>query len=76
VFNSDRPERPHMTEGFPTSWRDPEYVAAVVGVLAVGAVAVSLQVADAGVSTAQFVQLLLAVLVPVVVAHELARRFL
>jgi len=64
-----------MAEQFPTSWRDPEYVGAVVGVLAVGAVAGYLQVADAGVSTETFVWLLLAVLVPIVVGYELARRY-
>lgn len=63
-----------MTEAFPTSWRDPEYVAAVVGVLAVGAVAGYLQVADAGVRTEPFVWLVLAVLLPVVAGYELARR--
>jgi hypothetical protein len=64
-----------MAEQFPTSWRDPEYVATVVGVLAVGVVAGYLQVADAGVSTETFVSLLLAVLLPVVAGYELARRY-
>jgi len=65
-----------MAEAFPTSWREPEYVATVTGVLAVGAVAGYLQVADAGVSTETFVWLLLAVLLPAAFTHELARRFL
>jgi hypothetical protein len=60
---------------FPASWRDPDYVAAVVGVLAVGTVAVALEVTDMGPSVETFVGLLLAVLLPVVVAHKLARRY-
>ncbi len=59
---------------FPTDWHDPEFVATVVGVLAVGAIAVYLAAADAGVSVGPFVGLLLAVLVPAAVAYELARQ--
>ena len=60
---------------FPSSWRDPDYAAAVVGVVAVGALAfygARVESAPAP-ETVGFV--LLWVFVPVIVAREAARRW-
>lgn len=62
------------TDRFPSSWGDPQYASAVVGVVAVGALVAyaSLVPSAPAVDTVLFV--LLWVFVPVVLAHELARR--
>lgn len=63
-----------MTDEFSTSWTDPDYVAAVVAVLAVGALVFYSALVDGSplVETVLFV--LLWVTVPVTVAYEVARR--
>ena len=65
-----------MAAEFPRSWRDPEYLGAVVGVLAAGAV-VFYAGFTAGPPTPKTVAfVLLAVFLPWTIAHELARRWL
>ncbi|MFW5977804.1 MAG: hypothetical protein ACOCP2_01035 [Halohasta sp.] len=63
-----------MTDEFSTSWTDPDYLAAVVAVLAVGALVFYSALVDGSplVETVLFV--LLWVTVPVTVAYEVARR--
>lgn len=63
------------SDEFPSSWRDPDYVAAVVGVLAVGVLAFySAFVPSAPpIGTVGFV--LLWVFAPMTVAYEAARRW-
>ncbi|MFB6082793.1 MAG: hypothetical protein ABEJ94_00940 [Halorientalis sp.] len=62
-------------DGFPSSWTDPEYVAAVVLVLAAGTLFfyAALTPGDPTPETVGFV--LLWVSLPATVAYELARRF-
>lgn len=69
-----RRARPAVTDPSPASWRDPSYVAAVVGVVAVGALVLyaALVPSPPSVETATFV--LLWVTVPTTVAYEVARR--
>ena len=62
-----------MSDPFPADPRDPAFVAAVAGVLAVAALFVYAATAPA-LTTATVGFVLLAVLLPVTVAHELARR--
>lgn len=62
------------TDTFPTSPTEPRFVAAVVGILSVFAVAVYLETAGAGPSAETFTAVLLAVLLPVAAAYELASR--
>ncbi|EMA51796.1 MULTISPECIES: hypothetical protein [Halococcus] len=65
-----------MADEFPSSWRDPEYVGTVVGVLATGAV-VFYAALTAGPPTPETVTfVLLAVFVPWALAREAARRWL
>lgn len=59
---------------FPSSWRDPRYIAALTGVIALGVVFAYLATADVGVAPEKFALLLVAVLGPVVVAYELVKR--
>lgn len=61
---------------FPNSWRDPDFVAAIVGVVAVGALFFYGAYADGGPAAETIGLVLLWVLLPAIVAHELARRWL
>ena len=63
-----------MADEFPTSWTDPDYVAAVVGVLAVGALVFYTALVDSAPSVETVVFVLLWVTVPATVAYEVARR--
>ena len=63
------------SDGFPASWRDPGYVSAVVGVLAVGALFFYGALVESAPAPETIGFVLLWVLVPVTVAHELARRW-
>ncbi|MEA1930486.1 hypothetical protein [Halohasta litorea] len=60
---------------FSTSWTDPDYVAAVVAVLAVGALAFYSSVTDGAPSIETILFVLLWVTVPATLAHEIARRW-
>ncbi|MXR52696.1 hypothetical protein GRX03_13910 [Halovenus sp. WSH3] len=61
---------------FPTSWRDPEYVAAVVGTVATAALFYYSALSSSAPSTETVGFVLLWVLGPAGVAHQLARRYL
>ena len=74
MFVPPEPEPTMVADAFPVSWTDPDYVAAVVGVLAVGALVFysALVEGPPTVETLLFVGLW--VTVPTTVAYELARR--
>ncbi|SFR58315.1 hypothetical protein SAMN04487947_2545 [Halogeometricum rufum] len=59
----------------PPSWTDPRYVAAVVGVLATGAVVFYSALTPTGPTVEEVVFALLAVMLPATAAYEVARRF-
>ena len=63
-----------MTDKFSASWTDPDYVAAVVGVLAVGALVFYSASVDGAPPVETVLFVLLWVTVPVTVAYEVARR--
>jgi len=63
-----------MADTFPTSWTDPDYVAAVVGVLAVGALVFYSALVEGSPSVETVLFVLLWVTVPTTVAYEIARR--
>jgi hypothetical protein len=63
-----------MTDEFSTSWTDPDYVAAVVGVLAIGALVFYSALVDGAPSVETVLFVLLWVTVPATVAYEVARR--
>lgn len=59
----------------PVSWSDPDYIATVVGVLAAGALCFYVAMADTGITTEQIIFGALAILLPMTVSHEVARRW-
>jgi len=59
---------------FPTTWRDPQYISTVAGVLATGALYVFSAIAHAGPTTGEITFVLLAVTLPAGAAYEIARR--
>ena len=63
-----------MADAFPTSWTDPDYVAAVVGVLAIGALVFYSALVEGSPSVETVLFVLLWVTVPTTVAYEIARR--
>lgn len=63
-----------MTNEFPASWTDPDYVAAVVGVLAVGALVFYSALVEGGPSVETVLFVLLWVTIPTTVAYAVARR--
>ncbi len=63
------------TEPSPASWTDPNYVATVVGVLAVGALYFYSASTGSGPTTDEITVVLAAVFVPMTLAYEIARRF-
>lgn len=63
-----------MTDEFSTSWTDPDYVAAVVAVLAVGGLVFYSALVDGAPPVETVLFVLLWVTVPVTVAYEVARR--
>jgi len=64
-----------MSDEFPSSWTDPEYVATVVGVIATGVLVfyAALTPGEPSPETVGFV--LLSISIPAWIAYELARRF-
>ncbi|MFW6321794.1 MAG: hypothetical protein ACOC0Z_08065 [Halohasta sp.] len=62
-------------EPLSTSWTDPEYVATVVGVLAIGALVFYSGLADGAPDVETIVFVGLWVTVPMTVAYEIARRW-
>ena len=65
-----------MTEQFPRSWHDPDYVGGVVGVLATGAVAFYAGLTTGSPTPGMAMSVLLTVFVPWTIAREAARRWL
>ena len=63
-----------MTDEFSASWTDPEYVAAVVGVLAVGALVFYSVLVEGAPPVETVLFVLLWVTVPVTVAYGIARQ--
>jgi len=63
-----------MADYFSASWTDPDHVAAVVGVLAVGALVFYSALVDGAPSVETVVFVLLWVTVPATIAYEVARR--
>lgn len=62
------------SDEFPTSWRDPQFVATVVGLLAFGASVVYSALTRSGPTVEEITYVVLAVTLPATVAYELARR--
>jgi hypothetical protein len=60
----------------PTSWTDPDYVATVVGVLAMGVLIFYSALSDSGLTTSEVGFVVLAIALPATVAREIARRWL
>ena len=59
-----------------TDWTDPEYVATVVGVLAVGALVFYAELVSPTLTARTVVSVVLWVTIPMTVAHVVARRWL
>ena len=64
------------SDEFPTSWRDPQYVSTVVGVLAMGAMIFYAALTDGPPTPETVWFVVLAVSIPAVIAYEVARRWL
>ena len=60
----------------PTSWTDPNYVATVVGVLAMGVLVFYAALTDSGLTTNEVVFVVLGITLPATVAHWVAHRWL
>ena len=58
----------------PSSWRDPRYIATIVGVIATAALYFFHGVTQAGPTTGEITTVLLVVFVPSWIAYEIARR--
>lgn len=63
-------------EGFPTTWRDPNYVAAVVGTIATAGLFYYSALVGSGPSAETIGFVLFWILAPATVAYELAHRLL
>ena len=61
---------------FPTEWTDPEYVGAVVGVIAVGSLVFYSSLTKAGPTVEEIVFVVLTIALPATGAYEIARRWL
>jgi len=64
------------TNDFPTSWRDPDYIATVVGVISTGALFFYSALVESAPSSETIAFVLFWVLIPSGVAYEIARRWL
>ena len=60
----------------PTSWTDPNYIATVVGVLAVGALAFYAGLSSSGLTVDEVVFVVLGITLPATIARWIARRWL
>lgn len=60
----------------PSSWRDPQYVSSVVGVIATGALFFCSALVDSAPPTETILFVLLWVFIPMTLAYEVARRWL
>lgn len=61
---------------FPASWKDPQYISTIIGVLATGALFFYTAIADSGPTTEEAIFVLFSVFVPMTIAYEIARRWL
>lgn len=64
------------SDEFPTSWTDPNYVATIVGVLAIGVLYAYSVTTQSGLVPEEITVVILVVTIPVMVAHGIARRWL
>lgn len=64
-----------MTDNFPTSWTDPTYVATVVMILSMAAVIFCAALTPGPPAPRMVMGVILAIVVPVGIAHEIARRW-
>jgi hypothetical protein len=60
----------------PTSWTDPNYVATVVGVIALGVLVFYAALSDASLTTNDVIVVVLGITIPAMIAYEIARRWL
>ena len=63
-------------DDFPSSWRDPQYISTVVGVIAVGSLFFYSAFVESAPSPETIGFILLWVLIPTTIAYEVARRWL
>lgn len=61
---------------WPTSFRDPTYIATLVGILALGALFFYSEIVDSAPSTEAILFVLFWMTIPMTVAYEVARRWL
>jgi hypothetical protein len=59
---------------FPSSWSDPRYIAAIVSVLATGALYFYSGLTQSGLTIEEITLVIFAILLPTSVAYEIARR--
>ena len=59
---------------FPSSWGDPQYVAAIVGVIATGALYFYSGLTQSGLTIEEITLVIFAILLPTSMAYEIARR--
>ena len=65
-----------MSTAATTDWTDPEYVATVVGVLAVGALVFYAELVSPTLTARTVVSVVLWITIPMTVAHVVVRRWL
>lgn len=58
---------------FPSSWNDPRYLAAIVGVIATGALYLYSALTQPGLTTEEITFAIFAILLPTAIAYEIAR---
>ncbi len=59
---------------FPSSWSDPRYVAAIVSVIATGALYFYSSLTQSGLTIEEITFVIFAILLPTSIAYEIARR--
>jgi hypothetical protein len=59
---------------FPSSWDDPRYIAAIVSVMATGALYFYSSFTQSGLTIEEITLVIFAILLPTSIAYELARR--
>jgi hypothetical protein len=59
---------------FPSSWSDPRYVAAIVSVIATGALYFYSGLTQSGLTVEEITLVIFAILLPTSIAYEIARR--
>ena len=64
------------SDSFPSFWTGPNYVATVVGVLALGVLIFYTGLSNSGLTVDEVLLVTLVLMLPASVAHEVARRWL